>query len=215
MFRAFDATSGYGSSWRLVTKPSTDDVYLEHIEGGRWVHSSFHKSGESHYATTKAPRAAGGPGTPRYVAEVPDRFAVAPGVFLLVRIAVARSELSRDWTERGTPPTVIDVPMASDGTGLAFEAYLVEDPEAVVGVEGEVVAIAVCGGGSMLYLIATPLRLDVGVHVGLYNEIAEIQSAFRAKGWTEFPIRVAISMQDPEMPGVQREVEVLLTSDGA
>lgn len=211
-FRAVDAERGFGSSWRVVTKTNANDIYLEHIEGDEWIYSSFHDSGQTHYTTTKAARQHGGDETPWHFDVERERFAVAKGVFLLTRILIARSELSPDWQERETPEDVIEVPIDVGSQGVAFELYIVTDPQAVVEVQGQLIAIMECGGGAMLYLIATPARLDVDVQTGLQSAIAEIQANLRARGWNDFPVRAVVLLKDPDSPGLQRQVEVLIAN---
>lgn len=210
-FRVSHPELGAGSTWRIKTKPATSDVYLEHVEGRRWVHSSFHASGEAHYALT--PRALKkSPDDDKHFGVAPGSFRVAAGITHACRITVATTELSKEYVERSAPEKVLEVRAFTAADATTVNLYLTEqgvpDPTFV---EQRLLARLSRGGqGGTAFITAAATSLDEPINEALAEVIDDIRAQLNAIAELAYPTRVVVSMQDPDAPGLMREVEVLI-----
>ncbi len=187
-FRVEDNSLGYGSSWSVRTSKSAGDVYITHREGGRWIHTSLHDSGESHYTVTRAGRAKLAPGESPYLAVGHDKPKFGPGWTHAKRITVAKSELRSNWSEGVAQKEIIAVPTHP------------------------IVHMAL-GNGGQLEVIARPTTLDVDLRDVLAEQITCARRGLQDAGWDGVtPTRMAIFGQDADT-GLLIEIEIAVDPD--
>ena len=76
-FRVRGGSERFGSSWSITSARHSGDVYLSHREGARWIKTSFHESGQWHYAVTEAGLSLD-PDVPAYLGVVKEHCEIAP-----------------------------------------------------------------------------------------------------------------------------------------
>ncbi len=202
-FRVHDPELGSGITWSLHTKKELNDVYGSWWAQRKKFHFSFHDSGQTHYASTVGPK--------EHVAKRPLSQKAGPHTWFAKRIAVPRSELSPDWAEQFVPLGVVNVPLGScvDGVGLDF--YLLDEGvDAITFEQATFIALLERGRQGYVLVVATPLSLDGPVHEVMASEIDERSVAqFEQFGAAGFPFRDVLICDDPDHPGLQRDIEVL------
>lgn len=203
-FRVKDPLLGAGITWQLNTHRSKGDVYGAWRGRRKIFHFSFHESGQTHYAVTAGRR------EHLEIRATPEE--LGPRVLFAKRIAVPRSELSPDWAENYVPPDTIDIPtgLAVDGVGLDF--YLLEPGVGSVRFErADAVALLERGNGrGFVLLLASPLTLDGPVQETFAELISKRRELEVARGSAVFPFRDVMFGPDPDLPGLQRDIEVLI-----
>lgn len=207
-FRVNGGALGSGITWSLKTKANTNDVYGAWHARRNEVHFSFHESGQTHYAVDRRQRSRLPVGTPSHAAVRPVAFEAGPGVWFAKRIAVPRSELSPGWTEPA-PADVVEIPLDSlrDGVGLDF--YILEESCGTIEFQDAFpVALLRRGVSGHALVVATPLSLDGPVGETLAGPIEEYRSLLVERG-VSLPCRDVLIAEDPEIPELQRDVEIL------
>jgi hypothetical protein len=211
-FRLEDGSLGFGSSWSVQTKTSTNDVYIAHREGARWTHTSLHQSGRSHYAVSDAGRARLRDGESPYLAVSRDRPAIFPGWTHEKRIVVAKSELRKNWSEAVKQKAgMVAVPTDPEHNAVAVDMFLSATDAASVEIQRCFpIAHMALGGGAQLEIIARPLTIDFDLRVLFAPQIAEARAGLLSCGWDgKSPTRVVIFGKD-EDTGTLEEVEVAI-----
>ena len=173
-FRVRDADGRSGSSWSVRTAAHSGDVYVSHREGGRWVHTSFHESGQWHYTVTSEGQALD-PGSPPYLGVITEHAEIAPGWLHAMRITVARDELRSGWVERVRERPVVEVPADTGFDAVSIDVLLGATGAAPIRVDEHAFLIAELarGDGGSVVVIAVPTDLDVPVRVALAPLIRE------------------------------------------
>jgi hypothetical protein len=196
----------------MRTAAGDDDVYITHREGGRWVHSSFHSSGEWHYGVTPDGLTLD-PEAPQYLGVVTDHAELAAGWLHAMRITVASSELREGSCEVARQRDLVEVPAGLEFDALSIDLFL-RDPEAeLIRVDRALVIaeLARAGGGAAV-LLARPMNLDAPVPEALASQIAEMRDGMREHGWDgSVPTRGVIFGGDED--GFLRQVEVAIDPD--
>lgn len=110
-----DATLGRGYTWRVRTKATTGDVYLENLSGGRFILSSFHHSGQWHYTVGPLGQTTLEPGDPRHPDVKRERSEVAAGWVLSLRepfleVVLGMSGLPHGSDGPGAVHSLVDLP---------------------------------------------------------------------------------------------------------
>lgn len=203
----------HGSSWSLQTGTGTDDVYLAHREGGRWVHTSLHHDGRWHLAVTPAGQELV-PGTPPYLAVTLDHQEIAAGWLHAVRITVAAAELRSDWRESVRHRNTIDVSMPQDTDAISIDVLLGEAGASTIQIDRALmIAMMARAGGGILAVIARPTELDVPVKNALAQQIAQAIGEAQQFGWDgASTTRIVVFGGDAD--GYFRHVEVALDPIG-
>lgn len=182
-FRVRDSAGRTGSSWSIQTARSSGEVYVCHREGARWVKTSFHESGQWHFAVTSAGQALARD-SPGYLGIVKNHKEIAPGWLHATRITVACGELRSDWVEHARERDIVEVPADE-----AFDAVTIDILLGAVGAAGlridEAVSIAEIarGDGGLAVASARRMNLDIPVHNALAPQIDEALAGMRNHGW--------------------------------
>jgi hypothetical protein len=211
-FRVHDDTLGSGSSWSVRTSANAADVYVTHRDGGRWVHHSFHESGEWHHTVTEAGRAKQ-PAMPGYFGTTHDRPEVAPGWTRCLVITVAHSELRAGLVEAAKSRAVVDVPIMSDRDATDVVVMLGSPQAAPIQINNAfLVAELQRGDGGLVIVYATPTDLSVPIADGLAGPIAEARRGLRETGWPN-DVDTRIVITGPGDGGHHQMFEIAIDAD--
>ncbi len=201
---------GNGSSWSLTSHRQTGDIYVAHREGGRWIKSSYHESGQWHFGLGSAAVARDQNGD-RYLAVTHTHRKVAPGWVHALRIAVPRSEL-RHHTEAVIDRKVFPVVLPWGHDAVAIDLYLgmPGHPRAIqLNPLNRVLAVLERGDGGGALLISRPLALLRPIADEYAAEIREARQGLIEQGWDGQPTRIVIfGMVDPQGPHHELEVAI-------
>jgi len=209
-FRALDLNRGWGMTWRVQTKPDKIDVYIETIEGKKWIHGSHHASGESHYALTNKALKLADSSVDRYFGVQLAPLEISRGIDHLAHIMVEADSLSIDWHEAGTPADVVDVPTVPGSNGVAFDVFRVHQGNVPTKFEmASWVGGAFCGSDCQVIVYSRPLEVDESIRVAAAEDIAEARAASMLGGYPP-PFRLAFMFEDVERRGVQIEGDVFI-----
>jgi hypothetical protein len=182
-------------------------VYLSHREGARWVKTSFHESGQWHYAVTKAGLSLD-PDVPAYLGVIREHGEIAPGWLHAMRITVDRAELRAGWIEQVRDRQVVDIPADASFDAVSIDVLLGAAGAATIRVDDSFLVgeLARSDGGSAV-VIARPMDIDAPVRVALALQIHESREGLRTHGWNgSTASRLVIFGGDAD--GYLRQVEV-------
>ncbi len=206
-FRVRDADERSGSSWSIESARHSGDVYLCHREGARWVKTSFHESGQWHYAVAEAGLSLDRD-VPAYLGVINEHGEIAPGWLHAMRITVDRAELRADWIEKVRGRQVIDIPADASFDAVSVDVLLGAAGAPSIGIDHAFLVgeLARSDGGSAI-VIARPMDIDAPVRVALSRQIREATEGLRAHGWDgSTASRLVIFGGDAD--GYLRQVEV-------
>ena len=206
-FRVRDGDGRFGSSWSIETARHSGDVYLSHREGARWVKTSFHESGQWHYAVTEAGRSLD-PDVPAYLGVIKEHGEIAPGWLHAVRITVDRAELRAGWVEQVRDRQVVDIPADALCDAVSIDVLLSAAGAATIRLDHAfLVGKLARGDGGSAIVIARPMNIDAPVRVALRPQIWEATKGLRTYGWDGATAsRLVIFGGDSD--GYLRQVEV-------
>lgn len=206
-FRVEDG-SLLGQSWTLRGTKTTPDVYVINRAGGKWLHTSFHASGEQHFAVTTEGIARMRQGGEKYMAVSMGR-EMATGWRRSHRIVVARSDLRPDLGPTESKK-ITPVPLAPDDQAVAIELWLQAPGAPILQIEAHPIAHMGRGGGGSAFLISRPLALDAPLHELYAADIGIARRHLMRSGWDgEESVRFTIFMDWPE-GGALQQIEVTL-----
>lgn len=210
-WRVHDATGGAGSSWSAQTARNAGDVYVFHREGARWLKTSFHESGQWHFAITREGQELN-PDVPPYMGVLKNREEIAAGWTHAMRITVARSELRQGYVEAAQPRPLIEVPVHPDFEAVAVDLFLGAASAAPIQIEnGFLIAQLRRGDGGLAVVVARPMNLEAPLHVSLAGQIAQARDGMRTTGWDgSTPTRLVIIGADQSF---LRQIEIAADPD--
>lgn len=211
-FRVNDAEFGSGSSWSIETTKKTGDVYLFHREGGRWLKTSLHESGQWHYGLTAKAKERS-PEEPAYLGITHEHPELAPGWICAKIITVAHSELRTDYVEAVKDRGVVDVPIDRSADATDIVVLLGDADPALIRVDNAVlVAQMRRGDGGQVIVYATPVNLAQPVHTALAAQIAQARAELEDEfGWDgDSATRIVINGRSED--GHLQEFEIAVDS---
>lgn len=208
-FRVLDESRGWGMTWRLQTKSTSNDLYLSSIEGRRWGHGSLHASGQVHEALTKRALKQAPQGTPRHFGIKPAAHMAGLGVEHFAHIIVEAESLSIDWHETATPVDVIDVAPIPGSRGVGFDIFRVLGSHEPTFTDARLVVGSNLGGGGRVVVIAFPLLTEGAMDEVIANDLTTIQAQLDAARLTP-PIRLSYEMQDELRPALKIYADVVI-----
>jgi hypothetical protein len=182
-------------------------VYLSHREGARWVKTSFHESGQWHYAVTEAGLSLD-PDVPAYLGVIKEHGEIAPGWLHAMRITVDRAELRAEWIEQVRDRQVVDVPADASFDAVSIDVLLGAAGAATIRFDHTFLVgeLARSGGGSAV-VIARPMNIDAPARVALARQIRDAAEGLHAHGWDgSTASRLVIFGGDAD--GYLRQVEI-------
>jgi hypothetical protein len=157
-FQALDPNLGSGHVWEIKTKTETGDIYVETKSAGKWIHISYHQSGEWHYTLDWQARLRT-PESDRHFGVTFSRDDVISGYKHALRIAV----LTNDLMAYGVTPDVdniIKVPFKPGVEGICMDMFISESNAPVIRIEDAfLIAKMEMGDGKTAYIFARPYRL--------------------------------------------------------
>jgi hypothetical protein len=212
-FRVEDPSEGVGASWTLRTHRETGDTYVLHREGGRWIHTSFHHSGEWHFAVDPKGRDRLRPDASPFLGVSTERDEIAPGWHRAKRITVARSELRDASIDQAKAKQMVAIPTHPAYNAVSIDILLANANPSLIRLDlAFPVARLHRGDGGQVHVVAFPTNLDESVSDTFAEDLAQIRQDLRQQGWDgTTPVRAAIFGIDPE--GFQREIEVVIDPD--
>jgi hypothetical protein len=182
-FRVRDSDEKSGSSWSIETARHSGDVYLSHREGARWVKTSFHESGQWHYAVTAAGQSPG-PDVPAYLGVITEHGEIGPGWLHAMRITVDRAELRSEWVEQVRDRQVVDVPADASFDAVSIDVLLGAAGAATIRIDHAfLVGELARGDDGSAVIVARQMNIDAPVRVALAPQIHEATEGLRAYGW--------------------------------
>ncbi len=169
-FRVRGGDGSFGSSWSIETARHSGDVYLSHREGARWVKTSFHESGQWHYAVTEAGLSLD-PSVPAYIGVIKEHGEIAPGWRHAMRITIDRAELRAGWIEQVRDRQVVDVPADPSFDAVSIDVLLGAASATTIRIDHAFLVgeLTRSDGGSAV-VIARPMNIDAPVRVALRAE---------------------------------------------
>jgi hypothetical protein len=214
-FRVEDEVTGLvGASWMLQTRGETGDVYIAHREGGRWVHSSLHDSGEWHFAVSPAARGQLTDGESAYMGVTTEHEEFAPGWLHAKRITVARSELRNPSIDQVKAKAFIAIPTFPDHEAVSIDVFLADADAPVIQIDSAFpVAGMGRGDGGQVYVIARLTTIGRPIHDIYAPDIAAMRAGFRERGWDGSTTVRGVLFEHDEERGFQREIEVAIDPD--
>ena len=206
-FRVRDADDRSGSSWSIETARHSGDVYLSHREGGRWLKTSFHESGQWHYAVTEAGQSLE-PDVQAYLGVIKEHGEIGPGWLHAMRITVDCAELRSEWVEQVRDRQVVDVPADASFDAVSIDVLLGAAGAATIRIDHAfLVGELTRGDGGSAVVVARPMNIDVPVRVALAPQIHEATEGLHAYGWDgSTATRLVIFGGDAD--GYLRQVEI-------
>lgn len=200
-----------GSSWTVETGRTTDDVYLFHREGGRWVKSSFHASGQWHHSVMPAGRERLGAGQSPYLGVTHERAPIADGWFHASRITVDLAEL-RVGVEAGRAlKGAVCVPPRPGFPAVCVDLYVAESEHARIQVDDAfLVGVLDRVNGGQACVIARGMGLEEPVREKLRDDVEHARGHLKTQGWDGVsPTRIVVYGNDPD-GGFHREIELAI-----
>ena len=200
-----------GSSWSIETAKNSDDVYLFHREGAKWVKASFHESGQWHHSVLPKGRTRLPEGQSAYLGVSHERPALARGWWHAARITVDRAEL-RQHVEGNRPlKDAVIIPPANGRQAVAIDVYIGDADHQVIQVS-DAFLVGSLGrfGGRMVAVIARGIDLEHPVQAVLADQIGRARRDLLNAGWDPAtPTRIVICGNDTDY-GFLREVEIAI-----
>jgi len=193
-FRVHDDALGDGSSWAVTTSAKAADIVVSHREGAKWLHATFHASGEWHYAIT-AEAAEVVPDAPRHFGIVRNHEPLAFGWTRALAITVPHSELRTNYKEAAKGRRVLPIPINTSADATDVYVLLGEQNAARIRVDNafHVGEMALSDGGQVV-VVASPVTLSLPVHDALRSQIAEAKAGLKDRGWGGMtPTRIVIN----------------------
>jgi hypothetical protein len=213
-FRVHDAQLGSGSSWSLVTKLGTNDVYVTHRESGSFIHCSFHHSGVSQYTLTDTALSDNSGEFARHLLESSQKEFVAVNLHHAHQIIVPYSELSTTYVEKVKARSFIDIPLHRESDAVNLNLYLADGPFGLIKMDQALlVAEMELGGGGSALLVAQPTRYENSIHDTFKHLIGEVRDSLKEKGLRNQETRFVMMVTDDESPGTKVEIEISLQLD--
>jgi hypothetical protein len=210
-FRVHDAQHGYGSIWTVQTSTKAGDVYVRDSEGGEWIHSSFHDSGQWHYGVSKSGLEISEKSTPRFLEVTRTRPEIGVGWTHALRVTVAKSELRFVDGRSDEPTDLIGVPTHSAYDAVCMDMFLGEPDAGRIRIElGLLIAKLTRGDGGQVLLVGRPTNLRSKIRDDLAEEIAEAKMGLRGFGWDGAPTRIVIILSSDADFGFQHQIEVAI-----
>jgi hypothetical protein len=201
---------GRGSSWSVTSHKRTGDIYVAHREGGQWIKSSYHQTGQWHWGLGAA-AIAREQDAMRYLAITHTHREIASGWEHALRITVPRTEL-RHYTEQVTQRPVIPVSLPWGHDAVAIDLYIGKPGHSIalrIDPHTRVLADMERGDEGRALIVKRPLQVDRPVHEEFEAEIREAREGMTAQGWDGRPTRIVIfGMTDPEGPHQELEVAI-------
>lgn len=200
-----------GSSWAVETSRKSNDVYLFHREGSKWVKASFHESGQWHFSVMHAGRQALSDGQTPYLGVVHHRAPVAAGWWHGAQIVVPHSELRSTVEPRLGLKGAVRIPPAPGHNAVAIDLLVADPHHARIRVdEAFLIGSLARMNGGMAVCVARGLRLSAPIHEVFDPQIAEARSALAASSHEpKSPTRIVIFGNEAES-GFLWQVEVAL-----
>ncbi len=208
-FRVRDGDGRSGSSWSIETARHSGDLYLAHREGARWVKTSFHESGQWHYAVTAAGQSLH-PDAQPYLGVITEHGEIGPGWLHAMRITVDRAELRSEWVERVRDRLVVDIPTDASFDAVSVDVLLGATGAATIRIDQAfLVGELARGDDGSAIVVARPTNIDTPVRTSLASQIHDATEGLRSYGWDgSTASRLVIFGGDAE--GYLRQVEVAL-----
>lgn len=201
---------GRGSSWSVTSHKRTGDIYAAHREGGQWVKSSYHQSGQWHFGLGTA-AISRDPEAERYLAITHTHREIAPGWEHALRITVPRTEL-RHYTEQVSPRPVIPAVLPWGHDAVAIDLYIGKPGQPLtlrLAPHTRVLAELERGDQGRALLVKRPIAVERPIHDEFEAEIHEAREGLIAQGWDGLPTRIVIfGMVDEEGPHQELEVAI-------
>lgn len=201
-----DGDERSGSSWSIETARRSGDVYLSHREGARWVKTSFHESGQWHYAVTEEGQLLA-PDVPAYLGVIKEHSEIGPGWLHATRITVDRVELRSEWVERVRDRSVIDVPADAAFDAVSIDVLLGVAGADAIRIDHAFLVGELTRGDGGSAVVARPMNIDAPVRFALGLQIREATEGLHTCGWDgSTASRLVIFGGDAD--GYLRQVEI-------
>lgn len=208
-YQVSDPELGCGSLWSINTVQAKGDVYIRTRDGGTWIHSSFHHSGQWHYSLSKE-AVSRNPGDEPHFAIRHEHANLASGWEHAHRVTVNRNEL-RHHQELAAECQVslVRVPPGSDA--VVVDVFL-RAPNASGLLEfdssDQLIAVMKRGDGGFVLILALPSELSAVPAIWRSQKIDGVKKELKEQGWDGKSTRIVVF--GLEEVGFHHEIEIAI-----